>query len=90
LFEALPRGAGQTLLTQTAYLAPKGLSGLAYWYGLYPVHGLIFGNMIRAIGERAKACAGQRSEPGIARRLQAGARFPLKLGVLEPRGAKER
>jgi uncharacterized protein YbjT (DUF2867 family) len=73
-FETLPRGDGQTLLTQTAYLAPKGLSGLAYWYGLYPFHGLIFGNMIRAIGERAKARAGQRSEPGIARRLQeAGA-----------------
>jgi len=73
-FETLPRGDEQTLLTQTAYLAPKGLSGLAYWYGLYPFHGLIFGNMIRAIGERAKARAGQRSEPGIARRLQeAGA-----------------
>lgn len=73
-FEALPRGAGQTLLTQTAYLAPKGLSGLAYWYGLYPFHGAIFGNMIRAIGERAEARAGQRSAPGVARWLQeAGA-----------------
>ena len=38
-FEALPRENGQTLLTQTAFLAPKGLSGLAYWYGLYPFHG---------------------------------------------------
>ena len=63
-FEALPRGAGQTLLTQTAYLAPKGLSGLAYWYGMYPFHGAIFGNMIRAIGERAEDRAGQRSSPG--------------------------
>jgi uncharacterized protein YbjT (DUF2867 family) len=53
-FEAQPRSDGQTLLTQTAYLAPKGLSGLAYWYGLYPIHGLIFGNMIRAIAEEAE------------------------------------
>ena len=77
-FEALPRDNGQTLLTQTAFLAPKGLSGLAYWYGLYPFHGAIFGNMIRAIGERAEDRAvdraGQRSSPGVAGRLQeAGA-----------------
>jgi uncharacterized protein YndB with AHSA1/START domain len=63
-FEALPRDAGQTLLTQTAYLAPKGLSGLAYWYGLYPFHGAIFGNMARAIAERAERRAGPKS--GIA------------------------
>ena len=69
-FEALPRGAGQTLLTQTAFVAPKGLSGLAYWYGLYPFHGAIFGNMPRAIAERAEDRAGQRSSPGIAGRLQ--------------------
>ena len=73
-FEALPRDNGQTLLTQTAFLAPKGLSGLAYWYGLYPFHGAIFGNMIRAIGERAEDRAvdrvGQRSSPGVAGRLQ--------------------
>jgi hypothetical protein len=82
-FETLPRGNGQTLLTQTAYLAPKGLSGLAYWYGLYPFHGLIFGNMIRVIGERAKARAGQRSEPGIARRLQeAGGLIPAEAGCI--------
>jgi uncharacterized protein YbjT (DUF2867 family) len=53
-FEAQPYGDGRTLLTQTAFLTPKGLLGLAYWYGLYPLHGAIFGNMIRAIAERAE------------------------------------
>jgi uncharacterized protein YndB with AHSA1/START domain len=69
-FEASPRGDGQTLLTQTAYLAPKGLSGLVYWYGLYPFHGAIFGNMARAIGERAVARAGARSAVDVTDRLQ--------------------
>jgi hypothetical protein len=73
-FEAQPRGDGQTLLTQTAYLAPKGVPGLAYWYGLYPFHGAIFGNMIRAIAERAEDRAWQGLSPVTAERLQeAGA-----------------
>jgi uncharacterized protein YbjT (DUF2867 family) len=29
-------------LEQTAFFEPKGLPGLAYWYLLYPIHGLIF------------------------------------------------
>jgi len=69
-FEALPRGDGQTLLTQTAYLAPKGLSGLAYWYGLYPFHGPIFGNMIGAIAEHAEDRARQQLSPRAAGRFQ--------------------
>ena len=28
--------------------------GLAYWYGLYPVHALIFRGMLRAIAARAE------------------------------------
>ncbi len=57
-FEAKPRPDGKTLLVQTAYLAPKGLFGFLYWYGLYPFHGLIFGNLIRAIAQRAEALTG--------------------------------
>ena len=38
-FEAKPREDGKTLLVQTAYLAPKGLFGFLYWYGLNPFHG---------------------------------------------------
>jgi hypothetical protein len=54
-FEARPRDDGKTLLVQTAFLAPKGLPGFLYWYGLYPFHGPIFGNMIHRIAERAEA-----------------------------------
>ena len=35
-FQAEPLGATRTRLMQTAYFAPKGLFGLAYWYLLYP------------------------------------------------------
>ena len=71
-FEAVPRSDGQTLLTQTAFLAPKGLSGLVYWYGMYPFHGAIFGNMIRAIGERAEERARQQPSRGAAASTQTG------------------
>ena len=54
-FEAsVQEGDARPLLTQTAFFAPKGLSGLAYWYFLYPIHGMIFGGMIRRLARRAK------------------------------------
>lgn len=56
-FEAKPLDAGKTLLTQTAFLAPKGLLGFLYWYGLYPFHGAIFRNMISRLAACAEAIA---------------------------------
>jgi hypothetical protein len=53
-FRCGPRSDGTTLLEQTAFFAPKGLPGLAYWYLLYPAHALIFSGLIRAIGRRAE------------------------------------
>jgi uncharacterized protein YbjT (DUF2867 family) len=34
---------------QTAIFDPVGLAGLAYWYGLYPLHHLVFAGMLRGI-----------------------------------------
>jgi uncharacterized protein YbjT (DUF2867 family) len=45
----------QTKLVQTAYFAPKGLLGLCYWYGLYPIHSLIFSSMIDHIAKEAES-----------------------------------
>ncbi|NGP89729.1 SDR family oxidoreductase [Fodinibius halophilus] len=45
-FQSLAQEDGKTKLVQTAYFAPKGLLGLLYWYGLYPLHALIFSSMI--------------------------------------------
>jgi uncharacterized protein YbjT (DUF2867 family)/uncharacterized protein YndB with AHSA1/START domain len=54
-FEAEPLAAGGTLLIQTAFFQPHGLGGLAYWYGLYPIHQRIFSGMARAIAQRAES-----------------------------------
>ncbi len=39
----------KTMIRQTAIFDPVGLTGLAYWYGLYPLHQLIFSGMLREI-----------------------------------------
>lgn len=52
-FEVKPAENGQSKLIQTAYFASRGLAGQLYWYALYPIHGLIFGQMPVQIGELA-------------------------------------
>jgi len=44
-------------LTQTALFAPRGLFGLLYWYGLYPLHSLIFSSLIQAIRREVEAAS---------------------------------
>jgi uncharacterized protein YbjT (DUF2867 family) len=58
-FEARPiddgqAGAMRTDLVQTAYFASRGLMGQIYWYGIYPLHGLIFGQMVQNLGRQAE------------------------------------
>jgi uncharacterized protein YbjT (DUF2867 family) len=61
-FSADPAPGG-TLLRQTAYFQPRGLPGFLYWYGLYPVHRIIFKGMISALAARAVRAA-RRSARG--------------------------
>ena len=56
-YETMSNQEGQTELAQTAYFAPKGLLGLIYWYGIYPLHGLIFAGTIEEIARRAEISA---------------------------------
>jgi len=53
-FKATPQPDGTTLLEQNAAFAPRGLMGLVYWYGMYPLHRLIFGGLIRQIARIAE------------------------------------
>lgn len=54
-FEVEPvEGDGGSTIRQTAIFDPRGLTGLAYWYGLYPFHTLIFRGMLRGIARRAE------------------------------------
>ena len=54
MFEVSPTPSG-CRITQTAMYDPVGLSGLAYWYVIWPLHQMIFSGMLRGI---AKRCAG--------------------------------
>lgn len=51
-FEVVPDATGSTI-HQTAMFDPIGLPGILYWYALVPVHGFIFGGMLREIARRA-------------------------------------
>ncbi len=65
-YEVVPTEGGSRLI-QTAFFEPKGLPGLAYWYVLYPVHGLIFRGTVRILAERAQArlVPGSESAPRL-------------------------
>jgi uncharacterized protein YbjT (DUF2867 family) len=51
-FEVQPDGNG-TRLRQTATFDPLGLWGLAYWYGVWPLHQLVFAGMLRGLAKAA-------------------------------------
>lgn len=40
---------GGTILTQVAIFAPKGLFGQAYWWAVWPMHGLVFPSMAKSL-----------------------------------------
>jgi uncharacterized protein YbjT (DUF2867 family) len=51
-FEVDPGGDG-SVIRQTALFDPAGLSGLLYWYTLWPVHELVFSGLLRGIARAA-------------------------------------
>ena len=52
-FETRPNNGGTTIY-QTAIFEPRGLFGLCYWYGLYPLHRVIFRQMLNNIAKRSQ------------------------------------
>ena len=58
-FEVEPDGAGSRI-RQTASFDPTGLVGLAYWYGIHPLHALVFRAMLGGI---ARAAVAERGDP---------------------------
>ena len=55
--EPLPGEASRCRLVQTARFLPRGLLGLAYWYAVMPLHGIVFGRMLRGVRRVAEALA---------------------------------
>lgn len=56
-------GAGSTI-RQTAIFDPVGLAGLAYWYGIYPLHSMVFRGMLRGIARAAETGDRRRGANG--------------------------
>ncbi len=56
-FESIPQEDGRTLLTETAYYAPRGFWGFVYWYAMWPFHAFLFNGLIRQIAARARSLA---------------------------------
>ena len=53
-FRVEAAGSGSTIY-QTAVFEPLGVAGLAYWYGLYPIHKIVFSGMLRNLAKQAVA-----------------------------------
>jgi uncharacterized protein YbjT (DUF2867 family) len=60
-FEVTPEGTG-SLIRQTALFDPVGLAGLIYWYGLWGIHQLVFGGMLRGLVRAAEIERSPQSE----------------------------
>lgn len=54
-FEVRALDSNSSVITQTAMFDPRGMTGLLYWYGIYPLHAIIFRGMIRELARVAEA-----------------------------------
>ncbi len=52
-FEVKAENSGSRL-RQTAIFDPVGLWGMAYWYGIWPLHQIVFAGMLRGIARSAE------------------------------------
>ncbi|MBP7937375.1 MAG: SDR family oxidoreductase [Phycisphaerae bacterium] len=50
-----PEDHGRCMVVQTARFKPRGLMGLAYWYSVLPLHGVVFSGMLKGIRRAAEA-----------------------------------
>jgi len=48
-FEITPFADGSTQLTLLSRFLPRGITGIVYWYGLYPFHEIIFFGMAKSM-----------------------------------------
>lgn len=74
-FEVVPREGGSTI-RQTALFDPVGFFGRLYWYGVHPLHRLVFSGMLDGIARAATQHRGRR-RPGA-----------LLLGSVDRRGGR--
>jgi len=49
-----PLGDSGTQLVMTARFRPRGLLGIAYWYSVLPLHGIVFRGMLSGLVRAAQ------------------------------------
>jgi hypothetical protein len=59
-FKVEPIDSGKSRLSQTAFFAPRGLTGLLYWYLLYPLHAVIFSGLAKKLALLAQEVGAKR------------------------------
>jgi hypothetical protein len=52
----------RSTIRQTAIFDPVGLSGLLYWYGIYPLHQCVFAGMLRNVAGAAQSRSQQTTD----------------------------
>lgn len=66
-FEVQPETSTTSVIRQTAVFDPIGLWGLAYWYGIWPLHQLVFNGMLRGVAKAARGVlAAHREQETVA------------------------
>ena len=65
-FDVQPEVSGRTRLRCCAWFQPRGLFGEIYWYSLYPIHLLIFKELVTAMRRRAESATAAVTEEAIA------------------------
>ncbi len=53
---------GGSEIAQHAVFEPSGFLGLLYWYGIYPLHALVFRGLIDQLGQRAREAGAARGD----------------------------
>ncbi len=69
-FEVEGDGAGGAVIHQTAVFDPVGLSGLLYWYGIYPLHARVFAGMLRGISRAVPTQQKERPEVSSSKGIE--------------------
>jgi len=53
---------GRSRLTQHARFRPRGLLGIAYWYAVVPLHGIVFNGMLKGISKAAEGASSESAD----------------------------
>jgi len=73
-FNLTPLGTQRVEFRQTAWYAPRGLFGMAYWYAVMPLHNFVFQGMLKGIIRAGGIRKPQTSEPSLPHRSRATAK----------------